>query len=127
MIFRFDQWNLFDIWNSAFEIFSPWETMDDREINRLFEKIKRGYSQVPKGAEAVFSMLVSTTLEHRDRLKDRHGIILTVEDVRVALDWLTQFMESQQVPATNNAVRWELLITWIEALRAPEKYSGSVK
>ena len=101
--------------------------MDEQEINRLFEKIKRGYTQVPEGAEAVFAMLVSTTLEHRDRLKARHGIILTVEDVRVALDWLTQFMALKQMPATNNAVRRELLTTWIKALKAPEKFGGSVK
>jgi len=93
----------------------------------LFAKVKNRYAEVPEGAEAVFSMLVSTTLEHRDRLKDEHGIILTVEDVRVALDWLAQFMASKRLPATNNAVRRDLLTKWIEALKAPADFKGSVK
>ena len=84
--------------------------MDELEINKLFARVKSDDAEVPEGAKTVFSILVATTLRHRDRLKVQHGIILTVEDVRIALDWLTQFMHSKQIPATNNAVRRDLLI-----------------
>ena len=92
--------------------------MDELEINRLFARVKNHTTEVPKGAERVFSKLVSTTLQHRDRLKTELGTILTVEDVRVTLDWLMQFLGSKQIPVTNNAIRRDLLMIWIEALKA---------
>ena len=91
--------------------------MDDLEINQLFLKVKKSYGDVPEGVEKVFSFLVSATLRYRDDLKSDLGVILTVEDVRVTLVWLLEFIESKKFPVTNNAVRWDLLKIWTEALK----------
>ncbi len=96
------------------QVLSP---MDDLEINQLFLKVKKSYGNVPEDVEKVFSLLVSTTLRYRDDLKSALGVILTVEDVRVTLVWLLEFMESKQFPPTNNAVRRDLLKIWTEMLK----------
>ena len=83
--------------------------MDESEINKLFTKIKRSYDEVPADVVEVLSILVATTLRYRDNLKSNLGLILTVEDVRITLDWLMTFMASRQIPETNNAVRRDLL------------------
>ena len=91
--------------------------MDESEINKLFTKIKRSYDEVPADVVEVLSILVATTLRYRDNLKSNLGLILTVEDVRITLDWLMTFMASRQIPETNNAVRRDLLTIWTEALK----------
>ncbi len=91
--------------------------MDESEINKLFTKIKRSYDEVPADVVEVLSILVATTLRYRDHLKSNLGLILTVEDVRITLDWLMTFMASRQIPETNNAVRRDLLTIWTEALK----------
>jgi len=90
--------------------------VDDLDINRLFLKVKKSYGNVPEDVEKVFSLLVSTTLRYRDDLKSSLGVILTVADVRVTLDWLLEFMKTKKFPVTNNAVCRDLLKIWTEAL-----------
>lgn len=90
--------------------------MDERDINRLFERVNRGFGVVPDAAEKVFSMLVSSTLAYRDRLKSELGIVLTVEDVRTTLDWLLHYLQTNRMPETENAIRRDLLIIWQKAL-----------
>jgi hypothetical protein len=46
------------------------------------------------------------------------GIIVTVEDVRVALDWLLESMNTKRLPETNHAVRLDLLKIWLDQLKA---------
>lgn len=91
--------------------------MDDMEVNQLFMKVKKNYGEVPEDVANVFSILVATTLRYRDQLKSGLGLILTVEDVRVTLDWLMKFLVSEKIPITNNAVRRDLLKIWTEALK----------
>ena len=91
--------------------------MDESEIKKLFTRIKRNYGEVPSDVVEVLSILVATTLRYRDNLKSSLGLILTVEDVRITLDWLMKFMTSGQIPETNNAVRRDLLKIWTDALK----------
>ena len=72
---------------------------------------------MPEDARRVFSILVSSTLSYRDRLKEELAIIVTVEDVRAALDWLLESMRTKQLPETNNAVRLDLLKIWLDELK----------
>jgi hypothetical protein len=51
-------------------------------------------------------------------LKQDTGIIVTVEDVRVALGWLLESMRTQQLPPTGNAVRLDLVKLWLDELKA---------
>jgi len=91
--------------------------MNESDINKLFMRVAENAGDIPEEVRSVFSILLSSTLHHRDRLKKDIGIILTVEDVRVALDWLLEVMRSGQRPETDNAVRLELLDTWLGVLK----------
>jgi hypothetical protein len=92
--------------------------MDETEINKLFMSIAENAGQMPDEVRKVFSSLVSTTLSYRDHLKQDTGIIVTVEDVRVALGWLLESMRTQQLPPTGNAVRLDLVKLWLDELKA---------
>jgi hypothetical protein len=91
--------------------------MDESEINKLFMRVAAAAGKVPEDAGKVFSILVSSTLRHRDHLKEELGIVLTVEDVRVTLDWLLASMQTKRLPSTSNAVRMDLLKIWLDELR----------
>lgn len=91
--------------------------MDESEINRLFMRVAGQAGEVPEEARRVFSILVSSTIRYRDCLKADLGIIVTVEDVRVALDWLLESMHTKRLPETNNAVQLDLLKIWLDALK----------
>lgn len=87
-------------------------------MKRLFERVSRGFGELPDDVESVFAMLVSSTLAYRDRLKAELGIILTVDDVRTALDWLQRYLQTNRMPDTENAIRRDLLIIWQSKLAA---------
>ena len=91
--------------------------MDESDISRLFMRVAGNACEVPEDARRVFSILVSSTLRYRDRLKEELAIIVTVEDVRAALDWLLEAMRTKQLPETNNAVRLDLLKIWLDELK----------
>ena len=91
--------------------------MDDSEITKLFFTIAESTVEESQEVRKVFSMLVSSTLRYRDLLKEDLGIVLTVEDVRVVLDWLIEAMHTKRLPKTNNAVRLDLLKIWLDELK----------
>jgi len=73
--------------------------------------------RMPDEVRKVFSTLVSTTLDYRDHLKQDTGIIVTVEDVQVALGWLLESIRTQQLPQAGNAVRLDLVKLWLDELK----------
>jgi len=90
--------------------------MDDLEINAIFEQINNNSQNQPDTVKHIFSILFSSTLAFRDRIQKKDGIVVTVEDVRVPLDWLFEFMQSQKMPETNNILRLNLFKYWLEEL-----------
>lgn len=95
--------------------------MNESEIKNHFNRLAQELGDVPKEVEHVFSVLVSSTLRYRDKIKEETGIVLTVEDVRVALGWLMDTMGSGRFPETDNAVRFDLLKAWLAELSIPEQ------
>jgi hypothetical protein len=91
--------------------------MDESDIHTLFMRVAGRASDLPEDVKRVFSILVSSTLRYRDSLKEDLGIVVTVEDVRVALDWLSESMRTKRLPETNNALRLDLLKIWLDELR----------
>ena len=67
----------------------------------------------PTGTIAV---LFSETLKFRDKLKDDTGEVLTVEDTRVALDALGQFLKDGQIPKSLTSEQKSLTQIWIDRL-----------
>jgi len=96
--------------------------MDEQELNTLFARILEKFGQMPKDSEPekikkVFSILVTSTLRYRDKLKTDQGIILTVEDVRCALAYLVNSVHSRKRSDTDNLVYVELYRLWIDELK----------
>ena len=91
--------------------------MDESEIEKLFMRVAGNAGKASEDVLAVFSMLVSSTLCYRDQVKKTLGIILTVEDVQVVLNWLFEALHTKCLPKTNSAVRLDLLKIWLDELK----------
>jgi len=65
----------------------------------------------------VFSTLVRTTLEYRDRVLSSKGIVVTVEDVRWSLERLVRSLETGSVPEEDNEIGLDLLRIWLRELQ----------
>ena len=89
----------------------------ESEIHKLFLRVAGTTAEVPEDAMRVFSILVSTTLRYRDQLKEDLDIVVTVEDVGVALDWLLESLRTKRLPETDNRVRLDLVKIWLQELR----------
>ena len=91
--------------------------MDENDISRLFMRFARSAGTVPEEASQVFSILVSTTLAYRDRLKETGNITLTVQDVRTCLDLLLAAMHTRRLPQTDNLIHIDLVKLWLDELK----------
>jgi len=65
----------------------------------------------------VFSILVRSTLQYRDKMLSSKGVTVTVEDVRAALDWLIPAIATGNMPETDNKIRLGLLQLWLKQLK----------
>ena len=91
--------------------------MDDQEVDKFFLKAAGRVVRHPPDVKNVFSILVSSTLRYRDWIKEEKGIVVTVEDVRVTLDWLLETIRTHQLPKTENRLRLDLLNIWLDEIR----------
>lgn len=92
--------------------------MEEFELEDLLRRAVGDPEHVPREVRHVFSILVTSTLKFRDRKRREPGITVTVEDVRIALDWLLDFFRSGRLPRTEHGLRRELFETWVGALSA---------
>ena len=66
----------------------------------------------------VFSILVKSTLEYRDRVLASRGVVVNVKDVRTSLDWLVSALATGKMPASDNKISTDLLKIWLRELRS---------
>lgn len=97
--------------------------MEERDIIRLFFSVLSHPEQNTADVREVFSVLIRSTLRYRDHLLKTRGIVLTVEDVRTALDWLLPSISTGRLPETDDTIRLDLLKLWLDELR----YFGNPK
>lgn len=64
----------------------------------------------------VVAVLVTETLRYRDKLKADAGITLTVEDTRLALDALENYLHGQPMPEGLTSEQQSLAQIWIDRL-----------
>jgi hypothetical protein len=95
--------------------------LDIIDVEHLLGRVTEDPQSVSKEVKEVFSILTDTTLDFRDRKMKEYGITLTVEDVRIALNWLLAYFRSGQIPQTDHQIRHDLFETWITHLKAAEK------
>jgi len=65
----------------------------------------------------VFSSLVRTTLEYRDRVLASTGVVVTVEDVRWSLERLVRALDTGNMPEADNEISLDLLRIWLRELQ----------
>ncbi|MBN1847642.1 MAG: hypothetical protein JW932_03575 [Deltaproteobacteria bacterium] len=91
--------------------------MDDDTIYRLFSRVAEGASKENHAAREVFSTLIRATLKYRDIMLASKKIVVTVADVRAALDWLIPALNSGGLPQTDNKISFDLLKLWLDELK----------
>jgi hypothetical protein len=73
--------------------------MADDDIRLLIEALG-GELQRQSNPTGVVAMLITETVRFRDKLKTETGTTLTVQDTRIALDSLEQYLEAHKLPDT---------------------------
>ena len=91
--------------------------MEDKDLYKLFLSVADHPSQNTEDIRKVFSILVRSTLRYRDQMMKSKGVVVTVEDVRVVLDWLVPCLASGRLPVTKNKLRLDLLKIWLDELK----------
>jgi hypothetical protein len=91
--------------------------MKDKEIYMLFSSILGDSSVANESVRQVFSILVKSTLRYRDQMLESRGIVITVQDVRVALDCLVTSLKTGRLPEKVKKERLDLLKLWLDELR----------
>jgi hypothetical protein len=92
--------------------------MEDKDIYILFSKVAGDTAGHDESLHRVFSMLIKTTLRYRDQMLKSRGIVITVEDVRTALDWLIPSLKTGRLPETGDKIRLDLLKLWLDEMRS---------
>ena len=90
--------------------------MEDKDIQKLFESVFEGPGSTRGDVRQVFSVLVSSTLKYRDLMFENREIVVTVEDVSIALGWLVPSIETGRLPETEDKVMLGLLKIWLDEL-----------
>ncbi len=93
------------------------KVMKDKDIYELFSRVAEQPDQNNESARKVFSALVKSTLKYRDHIKEATGIIVTVEDVKTALNWLIPSLKTGRLPETDNKIQLDLLKLWLDEFR----------
>ncbi len=90
--------------------------MNEEDLTALFFKAARNAGSVPEEVKCVFEKLVLVTLSYRDSLK-REQRVLTVEEVRTALDLFQETLRTRRLPETENPRLKDLVALWYDELK----------
>ena len=91
--------------------------MEDKDLYKLFLSVAEHPGQNTEDTRKVFSILVRSTLRYRDQMLKTSGTVVTVEDVRIVLEWLMPAVSSGRLPVTDNKLRFDLLKIWLDELK----------
>jgi hypothetical protein len=91
--------------------------MDEPDIHRLFMGAVQAREHDTEPVRRVFSSLIRATLAFRDEALALRNQTVTVEHVRLSLDWLPFSLTTGCVPDRIGDLSRGLLEAWIAALR----------
>ena len=91
--------------------------MEADDIEKLFLSVLEDSGQDTDANRRIFSTLVRTTLEFRDRILATRDMVVTVEDVYASLEWLIPALADGHMPETESEIRLGLLNAWIKELK----------
>src|SRR4030042_3681825 len=92
--------------------------MEDKDIYILFSRVAEGPDRYDESVRKVFSSFIKTTLRYRDQMLKSQGIVITVEDVQTALDWLIPCLKTGRLPEKGDKKRMDLLKLWLDEIRS---------
>ena len=69
-----------------------------------------------ESAKRLSALLAESTLQYRDQMYAEKGIVVTVDDVKRALDWLLPALSTGNIPQLGNQIQDGLLRKWIREL-----------
>lgn len=92
-------------------------SIDDEDIQELFERIAGHFENAGEGAKGMFSMLVSTTLKYRDNLVAGGEEPLNVAKTREALDVFMEVLKTHRIPDGLDRRVKDLVVLWFEELK----------
>ena len=72
--------------------------MTNEEFRLLIESLAGQWPQSRTDPTGTVAVLVSETIKYRDKLNEEAGIVLTVEDTRIALEALEARLNGQPPP-----------------------------
>jgi len=88
------------------------------DIEKLFLRVLEDSGQDTDTNRQVFSILVKSTLEYRDRVLASRDVVVNVKDVRTSLDWLVSVLATGKMPASDKKISMDLLKIWLRELRS---------
>jgi hypothetical protein len=91
--------------------------VDDKDLYKLFLSVAERPGQNSEDIRKVFSILIRSTLKYRDQMLEAKETVVTVEDVRIVLEWLVPSLSSGRLPKTDNKLRLDLLKIWLDELK----------
>jgi hypothetical protein len=87
--------------------------LDEKDIEKLFASVAKNPEQDTEAIRNCFSKLIKTTLEYRDDMLKSRNVVVTVEDVKIALNWLIPALVTGGTPEIDNKVSKGLLKLWL--------------
>ena len=99
--------------------------MEENDIHKLFLTLVEHPSQNSEAIREVFTILVRSTLKYRDHVLKSTGVVVKVEDVQAALNWLMPALSTGQLPDTDDRLRLDLLKLWLDEIKVlgtPHRY-----
>ena len=90
--------------------------MEDKDIYMLFSSVAEHPAQNNESVRSVFSALIKSTLRYRDHMLQSSGIVITVEDVRSALEYLVPSLKTGRLPKTADKIKLDLLKLWLDEI-----------
>ena len=91
--------------------------VDDKDIFKLFSSLAEGTARADHAVRDVFAKLIRTTLNYRDHLLESCNVIVTVADVRTALDQLIPTLKTGKLPEMENKIQLDLLKLWLDEFK----------
>ena len=91
--------------------------MEDKDIYMLFSSLAEKAELNNEPLREVFKILIQCALRYRDNVLRDTGIVVTVEDVRSALDWLLPALQTGRLPRADNEISLNLLKLWLDELK----------
>lgn len=93
-----------------------YKTLDERDIEKLFASVAKSPEQDTEAIRNFFSKLIKTTLEYRDEMLESRNMVVTVEDVRLALNGLIVSLMTGSTYELDNKISKGLLRLWLNSL-----------